>query len=633
MLQNIRKYSNNFLTKSLLGLLIISFLIWGIGDILRAANKDYVAVVAGDQYISVIDFVEAKKKQLQQLREVYPNITPSQIKALNLDNTILNQLITNKLLELEIKDLGIFIDDSIVLTIITKNPMFQDENGNFDKELFKKILAYNNIPESDYVAQLKLDISNRMLIDSLSTQIIPSDNLINAINNYNNQTLNIDLVKVSIKNLKTELPSDKEIEEFYQKNTAKFTIPEYRDLQYLTITPEQYQSRVTISEQELQEEVDQNLKHASAQNLFDYYDVIFDSEQTAQEALTKLKQNNDFNKVVKELTTENAKEFLITKRNINDIPDNIRNIIINLKENQVSEIIKSDMGYHVIKLIKVVSAKIDVKQLKQDIEQYLINQKIEQLMYDDIKNIEDEISSGKSLEEISKQYKLPINSIGMIDTQGLDKKGQEHSKNPRYVNFVVEAFKLPKNQPSDLLNIDETKPGYYIISVTEIYSAQTQSLEQVRPQIVDELTLANKVTQATKIANELASKINTPEFTMSIKNYSPNVTVTSMNLPRPNESEIYHSNSVIPFATQVEIFELKPNEASKVFQTIPGDIAFAIARTLNKNTASLTKEEAKNIKNSLGYNLKSTIWQDFIRYLEQKYTVEIHSDILNQIED
>jgi len=630
MLQYLRKYANNLLFKLLLGFLIISFVIAGISGILNSSNKDYVAVINGDEYISVADFVDAKRRQVQQLRSIYPNITPEQIKAMDLDNTILSQLITNKLLEIETSNLGILIDDSIVLNVIKANPMFHDNSGVFDKELFKRILARNNIPEADYVAQIKNTLASQALLNSLAVQITPSEKLVSAINNYNNQKLNIDLITVSTESLPNSSPNDKEIDEFYQKNIIQYTIPEYRDIKYMIFTPQQYQGKVNVSDQELQEDLNQHLNQSSVQKFFDYYNVIFDSEEDAKKALSMLNDKKKWDSVIKEITKENAKEFLIIKQNANDISEETLEVLSSLKEGENSNLVKSDLGYQIIKLVKTTTTQINIAELKRDLKQHLIDQKIEQAMFDDIKNIEDELASGKTLEEIGKQYKVIVNNIEMINEQGQNQQGQKHKQNPEFLNFIGETFKLPQDQTSELFPIGEYKPGYYVLSTSKIYPSQQIPLAQIKPDVIKTIILENKILNANKISNELLSKVGTADFTAALKNHESNITITTMDLSRPNENDIKRK-SVIPFENQLAIFELKPGTFSKVFQTSNGNFAFAKVNAIKNDSKPMSNEEANNIKNGLAYSLISSINQEFIKYLERKYKVEVHSEIISQI--
>jgi hypothetical protein len=154
-------------------------------------------------------------------------------------------------------------------------------------------------------------------------------------------------------------------------------------------------------------------------------------------------------------------------------------------------------------------------------------------------------------------------------------------------------------------------------------------LEKVKADVINALSAENKMANAKKIANELVTKLGTADFDIAIKNYKSIVNIATIDLPRPNESQ--NRDSIIPFENQIELFELKPGGVSKVFQTSNGDFAFAKINAIKNNGKLLSKEEAENIKNGLSYNLSSSINQEYIRYLEKKYKVKIHSEVISQI--
>lgn len=627
MLVQFRKYTNNFLVKLLMALLVASFLIWGIGDVIRSASKDYVAVVDGDQYISVSDFIDAKKKQLQQLRSVYPNITPEQIKSLNLNGVIMSQLISNKLLEVEANNLGILVDDSIVLDLITKNPAFFDDKGKFSAENFKKVLAYNGIPESDYVAQIKRELATKMLVDSVQISVNPSDQLVSAVNIYNNQIAEIDLYTVDMAKLEVKAPDEQEIENYYKANLDKFSTNEYRDLEYLTISPQTYKSKVQISEQELQEELNNALSQNVDGKLYDYYDVIFDTKEKAQNALDKLQAGGDFVKIVTEITGDDPKNFLVKSQKTIEASPEVAKMLSQLKIGQNSALINSDLGYHIIKLVKISEQKRDQEKLKSEVKAHLIDQKIEEVMYNDVKTLEDELSSGKTMAEVAKQFGLTVNKIQMIDENGFGKDGKLNDAKPSYMNFLIEAFKQPENQPSDLLNIDESSPGYYVVSVAKIYPKQQLPLTQVKSKIIADLVMEKKKAKASDIIAQALVKLD------SYEKQSDDITKTSLKINRPVDSASLDSNSIIPKDTQIAIFELKPDGHTSAFVTTKGDYAFAVQKSISRGADKMSPQEMKGLKEGIAYNLTSGLLPEYLRYLEQKYKVVVHSDIVAQIED
>lgn len=625
MIAEFRKYTNNILVKLLMGILVVSFLIWGIGDVIRAASKDYVAVVAGDQYISVTDFLDAKKKQVQQLRAVYPNITADQIKALNINDIVINQLVTGKLLQVEASKLGIEIDDKIALDAITRTPSFMNEKGVFDPELFKKVIAYNGIPEREYVDQIKTDFAQKMLLDSLKISLNPSRLLVDAVDNYNNQTAKITLYELALNKLKVKKPTEAEVEKYYHDNIIKFTTKEYRDVEYIEILPEFYKTKVKVSDQELREEMSQALVNQSEQVGFDYYDVLFESEEEANKVLELIAKKESFDKAVKDVTGEDVIQYLIKDQRLNVKQSEIGKILSELKVGGVSNVIKNDIGFHILKLIKENKNSQDIAKVENEIKQHILQQKIEEVMYSDIKNIEDELASGKSLSEIAHDYGFALRRIESVSDQGIGRNDKKIAI-PEHTDFLVEAFKLPENQPSELLNIDDTKAGYYIVSSSKIYPAKEVPFEQVKSKAEANIIEQNEAIEAQKIMANLKADIT------KLNQYPDIIQKKELDLTRPNDTAT-NNGQIVPRNISAAIFESQPGSSSTVFALDNGNYAFAILQKLENAKKPSSDDDLKGLAKGIAYNMSSDVMQQYMSYLGQKYKVEIHSDILHQLED
>lgn len=617
MLSSFRKYTNSLIVKLMLGFLVVTFLIWGIGDVIRSASKDYVAKVGGE-YIMVGDYIESYKRQVQQLRTVYPNLNPQQLKAMNLSSVVIRQLVTNKLLELEAQNLGIIIDDSIILDVISKNPLFAGPDGKFDPEKFKRVLSYNGIVEQEYVTELKNQVAVKMLTDTLDLKLTPSKNLIEAVNNYNNQKANIKLFTVDPQKIALSNFSEDILQQYYQNHLADFTTAEYRDLEYVVITPETYQSKVNVSDQELQQEYNQVMSNNADQKQYDYYDVLFPSKEDAEAALQDVKQGKDFDQVVIQYTGQQAKDFLLNKKNTVQLPEHIKSEINKLSEGDVSPVLNGELGYHFLKLLKISNPQNnDSAKLRQEIKDHMLAQKIEEMMYSDVKSLEDDLSAGKNLAEISKEYGLKLEQLSMVDSAGANRQGTVVV--PSYSNFVEEAFKLPEQQTSEMLSIDDSAPGYFIVSTKKIYPQQQKSFAEVKSTIIKQMTQSAQLTQANNLLQEFKKNRKQDEL---LKN--PAATVKERSVVRIG-------GDLSPELIQA-FFSLKPEEYSEIFILPSGEYAIAQLTSITNGDVKLTSEESGKLQEMLAYGFNTDLISEYMNYLEDKYKVAIHEDVLAQIE-
>ena len=126
MLHNIRKFSKTFLAKIVLVIMIVPFVLWGMGGVFNSGNTNNVAKI-NNKSISTQDFMNFLNNS---------NIDAETVRE-NLENNVLEQLvstlISEKLLEMEIKDLNLQISEKSLAKNIRKNPNFFDENNKFSR--------------------------------------------------------------------------------------------------------------------------------------------------------------------------------------------------------------------------------------------------------------------------------------------------------------------------------------------------------------------------------------------------------------------------------------------------------------------------------------------------------------------
>ncbi|HEX5778495.1 MAG TPA: SurA N-terminal domain-containing protein, partial [Xanthobacteraceae bacterium] len=151
MLEALRKNSAGIVAKVLIGLLAISFVIWGIGDIFRGVGANDVAQV-GEVRIPTESFRQEYQERLQQIgQQMGRGITPEQARAFGLDRQVLGEMISEATLDAKAKELGLNVSNEALLDRIHANPAFQNAAGNFDPNRFYETLRNANFTEARYI--------------------------------------------------------------------------------------------------------------------------------------------------------------------------------------------------------------------------------------------------------------------------------------------------------------------------------------------------------------------------------------------------------------------------------------------------------------------------------------------------
>lgn len=245
MLDKFRKISHSPVMKVLLGLLALTFILWGVGT--KSGRKDYVAIV-GDKYIHKTDFVRMKRYFTRMMAQNSNKIDTETLNKVTLDN-----LVRSALIKAETDRLGLIIGEDVVLAEIGKMPAFKDKDGNFDKTVFKQMLDANGLTETEFVEQMKKDIAANIL-QSIFTNFTVSDALTDEYRNAQEQERIIDLITFNqTSNESTHQVSESEIDEYYKENKDKFTSPERRDISFIAIDANTFKPTIKVVDKEIED--------------------------------------------------------------------------------------------------------------------------------------------------------------------------------------------------------------------------------------------------------------------------------------------------------------------------------------------------------------------------------------------
>src|SRR5215471_4303424 len=182
MLRGLRKASSNWLGKTIMavvmGVLIISFGVWGIAEIFRGFGQSTVAKV-GSTEISLNEFRQNYTDRLQQIgRQFGRPLTMDQARAFGFDRQVLQQTLADAALNEEARRLGLGQSDAETMRLIFSDPSFKGVNGQFDAARFQAIIRQFGFTEARYLADQKRLSLRRQLVGTLAAGLEPPKTLL-----------------------------------------------------------------------------------------------------------------------------------------------------------------------------------------------------------------------------------------------------------------------------------------------------------------------------------------------------------------------------------------------------------------------------------------------------------------------
>ena len=228
MATSIGKLSKSFFIKLLVGVIILPFVFWGMGDVFRGGNQNVVATVESEK-ISTQEFVN-------YLRQI--NLSEEQIKSLpktDLVEQILSQYIGRKVMALEIEKIGVVVNDNALRNIIKNDKLFFKDN-KFSRTEYEKFLLKSGITAPQFEANIIEQEKRRQFLSSLAGGIVIPEILIMQEFKKENQTKTIEYIDLEKYYAKNK-PSKEEIEKLYERNKNIFFV-EFKSIQYAEIKPD-----------------------------------------------------------------------------------------------------------------------------------------------------------------------------------------------------------------------------------------------------------------------------------------------------------------------------------------------------------------------------------------------------------
>ena len=320
MATSIGKLSKSFLLKLFVGIIILPFVFWGMGDVFRGGNQNVIATIDSDK-VSTQEFVNYVNRL---------NLNEEQIKNISktdLIEQILSEYIGKKVMSLEIEKLGIEISDNALRNIIKNDKSFFTD-AKFSRTQYEKFLIKSGITAPQFEANIVEQEKKRQFLSSLAGGIVVPEILVEKEFRKENQTKIIQYIDLDEYHSKNK-PSEEDIKELYERN-KKIFITELKSIRYAEVKPKLISGSDDYDE-----------------NFFKQLDIIENNILDGQSFEEATKANNlkiiEFNKI-------NAKKENQEKSKIENIPDNLFKRIYGIKTLQSPEVINMDGKYYLAEI-------------------------------------------------------------------------------------------------------------------------------------------------------------------------------------------------------------------------------------------------------------------------------------------
>jgi peptidyl-prolyl cis-trans isomerase D len=624
-LDTLRKGAGRLFGMILMGILVVSFGIWGIADIFRGYGQQSLVRV-GDIEIGQQDYLRVQREVVQTMsQEAGKNLSVQDARAQGLDAQVLERVLGGAAVDNHARDLGLGISNKALIKQITQEPSFKDQAGNFDPAAFQQALESLGMSEQGYLDDQRQRDLRRQLLATLSDAVVAPNMLIQALNIYNNETRTLRYVLVPEDAVPpSPAPTETELKSYYDNHQSTFTVPEYRKIGVLSVSPETVKDQVKITDKELKDAYEAQKSKFETPEKRDVHQISFPTEQAAQAAYEKIQSGTSFDDIAKQRGLKPSDTDLGLQSQLGMADPALADAAFKLKKGEVSRPVKGKLGaIALLEVTDIVPGKTSsFDKEKAGIRQKILTDRAQDAILDLHDKIEDDRASGMTLAEVAAKLKLPFQQVDQIDAEGKDPSGAEVTL-PQKSQLVKAAFASDVGVDNDPL--DAGQDGFVWYTVEGITPQRVKPLAQVKDEVTKLWSEDDRQSRLAQYTQGLMKKLESGKMTFED-------VANEVKAPLQTTAPFKRSGialNVLPPAVK-QAFALPLHGYGSAESGVQGArILFQVASiTLPKPVEGPTKVE---LQHQLQQFVSDDILSEYFAALEKRYPVSINHEALDRL--
>ena len=487
MLRGLHKASSTWLGKAVMaavmGVIAISFAIWGIGDIFRGFGRNAVATIGGTE-ISIEQFRQFYNDRLQQLgRQAGRPITPDEARARGLDRQLLAQLVAETTIDEQAKQLRLGIDSAEIAKRITSDPSFRGANGQFDRQRFEQIIRQAGFSESRFIEEQRRSMLRRQLAQSVTGDLKVPATALAALNQYQNEKRQIEYVALEAAQAgDVPAPTPEVLNKYFDERKTLFRAPEYRNITLLSLAPSDLAKPDAVTDTDAKAYFEQHKDSYGKPEKREVRQIVFQKPEEAADARERITKGAKFDDIAKErqLKESDTDLGMVAKSDI--IDPAVADAAFSLKPGETSAPVKGRFGTVLLQVGKIEPGE---EKTYEQVAAQIKREMAESRAKSDVGNlrdkIEDERAAGSTLAETAKKLGVKSVSIEAVDRSGRGLDGKPVTGLPQTPNVISAAFASDVGVDTDPLQLPGG--GYLYYDVTGVTPSRERPLEEVKDQV------------------------------------------------------------------------------------------------------------------------------------------------------
>jgi len=608
MLQNIRDNSQGWIAKTIIGIIVVLLALTGFEAIFNSSGNARNAAEVNGEEISLDELNQAVNMQRRQLmQQLGSDFNASLFDDKLMRDSALGALIDRTLLLQGARDADFAFSQAALDQLILQTPEFAVD-GVFNAARFDQVIQQMGYTRMQFRQLLEQEMLIGQLRAGISGSGFVTDQQIERFAQLERQTRDFASITVAADSSAVQV-SDEEARQYYEANTERFRSPEQVVLEYVELNKEAYFDEVDASEEELQELYRQQIGNLAEQrraaHILIEVDGTSDAEAKAQleEIAAQLAAGGDFATLAKEHSDDPGSaneggDLGYAGPGVYDPA--FEDALYALEEGQVSAPVRSEFGWHLIKLLGVQSPEVpSFEIMKPELERELKAQQVEQRFVEVTKELENLAFESADLEQPAQELGLTVKSTEPFGREG----GEGIAANRQVIQAAFSDEVLMDRANSSVIELD---PDTVVaVRIKQHLEPEVQAFETVRDGIFEQLQHSKAAEQARSEGEKLLATLREGG---EVEGQWQSV-----------EAATRGQDGVAPAVLQTVFRMPKPEGESSTFSGVTlasGDYVVIRLNGVSEPDGELSAEEKQNYRRFLASRSGQ---QDFAAYREKQH--------------
>ena len=491
--------NNQRIVQIFLGLITLPFAFWGVDSYVRNSGAGNDVASIGDSRVTVQQFDQALRERQDQMRQAMgASFKPEMINSPEARLSVLNSLIDQQLLMLESSKNRLVVTDGALRDVIGSIPSLQ-EDGKFSMEKYERALRAQGMSQPQFEAKLRQDLTLRQLMGTISDSAFVSQAQATTILNLQLEERQYSEFRIAPEQYADKVKVDADaVKKFYDQNQAQFEIPEQVKVEYVILSLDSMLSQISVSDAEIKARFEGHKDKYQQPEERRASHILIVAKTEGEKAAAKAKAEE----VLKEVRKTPAKFADLAKQSSQD-PGSAKSggdlgyfgrgmmvkafeeAVFKQKEGEISDVLESEFGYHIIKLTGIKTAKVkSLDEVRADIVSELKREAATRKFAESAEAFNNTVyEQSDSLQPAAEKFKLKIQQSGWLKK---NPDQREAAALGPLANEKILASLFSEDAVKNKRNIEayEIAPNTLLSArVVEHVAASTRPLESVKNDI------------------------------------------------------------------------------------------------------------------------------------------------------